>query len=182
MGTTYRFIERPGSPSQVIDWFRSCELSTEDVPTSRGIVFYFSSCGALARNPNGTIDAKCSPVVTVFLPRVVRGSLWTVGEVHFLATPLRKLFPELHKVNASFAKWLRQFDCVFSNEPGGVSTWNYFLEGSTQNYDPPIYGLPSGISALEGGRYFVGDDDPPFVIEKLCSTLRLRGVETNADV
>jgi hypothetical protein len=181
MGTTYRFIERPGLPSQVIEWFRSCKQPTEEVPTNRGHAFHFTACGGLSRDGEGAIDPKNSPVVTVFLPRVIRGALWTVGEVHFLATPLRERFPVLHKVNAQFAKWLLQSECVFSNKPGGASKWNYYLEGSTRNFDPPIYGLPSGLSALQDGRYFVGDDDPPIVIEKLCSALRLRGVETDAD-
>lgn len=52
---------------------------------------------------NGQIDATRSPVVKVFSPQVKRGVLWTVGEVDFLASPLRSLFPELHRVSKDFS-------------------------------------------------------------------------------
>jgi hypothetical protein len=180
MGTTYRFIDRPGLPSQVIDWFRTRNHALEEVQNAHRHTFYFPEFGELMRDGEGDIDSEASPIVTVFLPRVTHGVLWTVGEVHFLATPLRERFPMLHKTSSSFAKWLKSFDCVFSSKPGGEKDWNYYLEGSTRNFDPPIYALPAGFSELQAGRYFVSDDESPLVLEKLRSTLRLRGVDTDA--
>jgi hypothetical protein len=163
MGTTYRFIENPTESSSVLQWFRALPVPPEEMQTQRATVLFFRSFGALA-------------FATIYLPRTVRGALWSVGEVHFLSTPLKERFPELHKINNAFAKWLRQFEIVFSNKSGGVSEWNYYLEGSVTHYDPPVFGLPSGLQAIQNNQYFIADDDNETVIEKVCSSLRLRGV------
>lgn len=180
MGTTHRFIESPGGTSLVIEWFQSTGIPIVEVETKKGHIYYFREFGELEYDSSGAIDFKNSPVVTLFLPRIVRGELWTVGEVHFLSTPLRERFPRLHKVHISFKKWLANFELVFSNKPGGPSMWNYYLEGSTQNDDAPIYGLPSGVSAIQSGRYFIGDGDNNLRVDKICSALRLRGVDFRA--
>jgi hypothetical protein len=114
--------------------------------------------------------------VNVFLPVRKRGELTTIGEVHFLATPL-SAFPGLNKVNKLFRKWLLENPCVYSHRPDFVHEWEYFLEGSAKNWDGDIHALPAGIVALQSGSYFVADCDNDFVLDRVCRSLELRGVE-----
>ena len=131
--------------------------------------------GPLEHHDDGAIDPKTSPVVTIFEPRIRRAVLWTVGEVHFFSTPLRRLFPELHRLSSSFRQWLESQDLVFSNR-GNSNPWNCFLEGSVQNHDSPGYALPGGVEALSNGQYFVAEGDTAFMLDKICKALRLRGI------
>ncbi len=176
MGTTYRYIESPAETSSVLQWFRGLPTPPIEKKTERATVLYFRTFGELSLTDSGSIDTTRSPVVTLFLPRSVRGALWSVGEVHFLAAPLKELFPELYKINGEFSKWLRQFDVVFSNKPNSTNEWNYYLEGSIRNYDPPVFGFPSGIEAIQNGQYFISDSDTDATIGKVCSLLKLRGI------
>ena len=180
MGTTYRFIESPLEQSQIIEWFRSAALDFQEIETKSGYVLYFKNLGELIHTPDGNIDVSNSPIITVFAPKIIRGVLWSVGEIHFLSTPLKQKFPELHKLGSALNKWLRKFPCVYSNKPGIENEWNYYLEGSIRNYDPPIYAFPSGLSALKKEQYFISASESEFVIEKLCNLLKLRGVEATA--
>ncbi len=180
MGTTYRFIESPLEQSQVIEWFRSEASEFQEIETKGGYVLYFKNLGELTHTADGEIDARNSPIVTIFIPKVIRGALWSVGEIHFLSTPLKQKFPELHKLSSALNKWLGRFTCVYSNKPGAVNEWNYYFEGSTKNYDPPIYSFPSGLHALMKEQYFISDSESEFVVEKLCKSLKLRGVEVTA--
>lgn len=104
MGTTFRFIAEPSESSEVMTWFKDLEQPPQIVQTKHHVVLYFSEIGPLVYDSTGAVDSRSSPVVTIFLPRVRRGVLWTVGEVHFLATPLRKKFPALHKLSSRFSK------------------------------------------------------------------------------
>lgn len=153
----------------------------EEIQGKEGLWLYFRQFGPLVTSgSNGAVNPKESPIVSVFLPQIRREVLWTVGEVHFLATPLRDRFPELHKVSTAFGKWLKNFECVFSNKPNFNGEWNYYLEGSVRNYDPPVFAFESGLSALKKGHYFVSESDNSYVLEKLCSSLRLRGIQCKA--
>lgn len=174
MASTYRFIADPSSPQPVVEWLRALPVPPEEVPTERGIVFYFRACGSLSYAADKTVVAEESPVATLFLPRVERGVLWTVGELHFRTTRLRERFPDLAKIQVSFSKWLRSHACV-SLDDASDTEFRYFLEGSVKNYYP-VYAFPSGMAALQAGRYFVGDGDNEHVLDKLCGMLRLRGV------
>lgn len=176
MGSIHRFIADPSEPCEVLGWFRSLPSPPTEVPTERGFTLHFKQCGPLTYEANGRISQKASPVATLFLPRVRRGVLWTVGEAHFLATPLRSQFPDLHKISSAFSKWLVSFECVYSNKRKD-NEFSYYLEGSVKNYDPPVYGFTSGLCALKSGRYFIGDDDNEYVLESICKMLRLRGVD-----
>ena len=180
MGTTYRFIADPSESSEVMAWFRSLPEPPIESAKERGFLLYFKAFGPLAHGLDGTIDVKKSPLVTVVLPQVKRGVLWTVGEVHFLATPLRRSFPALHRLSSAFSKWLSERDCVFSNDRS-ENPYRYYLEGSIGNYDAPVFAFESGLRALQSGRYFVGDDDTDFRLDKLCQALRLRGIECGED-
>ena len=176
MGTTYRFIETPTGTSDVLEWFRRLPSPPEEMPTERGYALHFAESGPLVYGTDGLIDAKASPVASVFVPRVRRGVLWTVGEVHVLATPLRQRFPSLHKLGNAFSKWLSAHECVYSNKRA-ANPFSYWLEGSVQNHDSDVFALDSGLAALKDGRYFVADDDTEFRLDAICSSLRLRGIE-----
>lgn len=177
MGTTYRYIEDPQAHSQLLDWVRSTAGDVEETATPRGILFHFTAYGPLVLADDGHIDALRSPIVTVFVPRVRRGILWSVGEVHILPTPLRRTYPRLHRLCRSFGQWLQQFECVFADGHCPHPEWAYHLEGSVRNHDAPIFALPSGLAALCSGRYFVADDDTEWQLDTLCRTLSLRGIQ-----
>ncbi len=116
MGVTYRYVSRPSNESEVLDRFRSHVANIREVPTPRSRVLYFPDMGPLEHHDDGAIDPKTSPVVTIFEPRIRRGVLWTVGEGHFLSTPLRRLFPELHRLSSSFRQWLESSgSCLFES-------------------------------------------------------------------
>ena len=181
MGTTYRFIADPCEPSEVLAWFRTLPSPPEEIQGNGCLWLFFSKEGPLARaGADGAVDPKQSPVATVFIPRVRRGVLWTVGEVHFLATPLRQRFPGVHKVSSAFGKWLSGHECVFSNQPGFNGEWSYYLQGSVKNFDPPVFALPSGFRALKAGQYFVAEDDTVARLDEVCSSLRLRGIHCSS--
>jgi len=129
-----------------------------------------------AHCPDKTVDIRKSPLVSVVLPQVRRGSLWTVGEVHFLPSPLARTFPPLARVSKRFRIWLAQFPLVFSRANDFESHWDYFLEGSIRNHMGDIFALPEGMQALNEGRYFVADDDNEYVVETVVKSLRLRGI------
>ncbi len=170
MGTTYRFLTTVDEASAVLDWFR--ELPEQPVESVRedGVLFYFRDFGPL------NSDAKKSPVVSVFLPVLKRGVLTTIGETHFLATPL-SAFPGLNRINKRFRDWLSANPCVYSHKPDFVHEWDYYLEGSAKNWDPEIFALPAGMQALQNGSYFVAGNDNDSVLDRVCQSLELRGVE-----
>jgi hypothetical protein len=178
MGVTIRFIDVPGANS-VLAWLRARPEKPEEVATDRSTVLYYRAFGPLTYDAEGTIDTTASPVATLFFPRPCRGALWTVGEIHFLASNMRRTFPGLNRTATELRRWLSSFQCVF--EPGQPTQFAYYLEGSTRNADSPIYALPGGLDALNGGQYFVSDSESDGRIEALCGQLRLRGVEC-ADV
>jgi len=177
MGTTYRFICDPAAPNPVVEWFRALEDPPEEIAVEGGLWLYFRSIGTLAKAADGSVDEKHSPLVSLFLPAVRRGVLWTVGEVHFLPTPLRPTYPRLHAISASLAKWLDTFECVFSTRPGSRNEWDYYLEGSVRNWDSRVYALAGGLEALRRGQYFVAAQDNDPILDGLCSRLRLRGIQ-----
>jgi hypothetical protein len=157
-------------------WFESLDTSITKAATEYGHVLHFRDFGPLAYLPTGSIDANTSPVATIVLPQVRRSALWTVGEVHFRATPLRKQFPQLYKINADFSMWLSSLDCVYSNKRQ-ENPYAYYLEGSAQNEDAPIFAFSSALKALTEEQYFVGHMDNSSRLDTICRTLRLRGVD-----
>jgi hypothetical protein len=175
MGVTVRFLAMEREADLVLNWFRALSSPPRAIATDRGATMHFAELGPLI-GPPGPIDGTSSPVVTLLLPRRRRGILLTAGEVHFLPTPLRKQFPALHEIRRDFGRWLRNFDCVFSrsSRPGD---WDYYLEGSIRNFDSDVFALPEAMAALRAGQYFVADDDTAEVLDRLCKSLRLRGVE-----
>lgn len=133
-------------------------------------MFYFRDFGSLVS------DSKKVPAVSVFLPVQKRGVLTTIGEVHFLPTRF-STFPDLKKINKRFRAWLEKNPCVYSHRPDFVHEWSYYLEGSAKNWTSDILALPGGFAALRRGCYFVAECDGDSVLDRVCRSLELRGVE-----
>lgn len=170
MGTTYRYLTTVDDAPEVLNWFRGLPEQPVETVHDNSFLFLFSTFGPLNSN------WKQSPVVSVFPPVRKRGVLTTIGEVHFLSTPLSR-FPGLNKINRLFRKWLSENPCVYSHKPTFTNEWDYYLEGSAKNWDPEIFAFPAGIEALKRGSYFVAGDDNDFVLDRVCRSLVLRGVE-----
>lgn len=170
MGVTYRFLAPVEEASQVLDWFRNLPEKPIESQRDAGSLFYFREFGPL------DLEAKKSPLVSVITPKEKRTVLTTIGEVHFLTTPL-SVFPGLNKINKHFRGWLRDNPCIFSHRPAFVHAWDYYLEGSTRNSDSDIFALPAGMAALQSGSYFVAADDNETVLDRVCRALELRGVD-----
>jgi hypothetical protein len=179
MATTYRFIADPNEPSPVLAWFREADSPPQETIINGGHVLYFADCGPISYMLDERVDPQSSPIVTLIHPQIKRGVLWTVGEVHFLSTSLRRKFPELQRINATFRKWLSGFECVFGNL-NTESNFDYYLEGSIRNYDSAVYGFASGLTALKQGQYFVDHSDNTDRLNTICKTLALRGIECTA--
>jgi len=182
MGATYRFLAIGEETEVVLDWFRRQPNPPEVLDKPGGQLLYFRAFGPLAVLADGSgIDVRRSPLVSLFRPTRKRGVLWTAGEVHFLSTPLRGTFPPLHSLSRRFQGWLSSFDRVFSRKPSWLGEWDYYLEGSIRNYDAEVFALPQAMQALRRGQYFVGESDGEWVLDKLCRSLRHRGVECTPD-
>ncbi len=117
-----------------------------------------------------------SPVVTLFEPEQQRGVLWTVGEVHFLARRVRSRFPALARVQKQFGIWLAANPVVWDQRDDNGTNSGYYLEGRVKNVAEKVYALPSGQSAYDAGRYFVGHGESNAALDRICGNLRLRGV------
>lgn len=176
MGITYRFIDDPARESPVIEWFRQLAEPPLEVRTERSRVLYFKESGPLQYAADGSIDPQTSPIVIVVLPRVTRRALWTVGEVHFRTTALRRRHPKLHRTANAFLAWISAHECVYSLE-NRSGDFSYFLEGSVRNGDSPVFAFELGVTALNNGQYMVGDSDNDLRLDQLCRLLRLRGVD-----
>lgn len=170
MGTAYRFLAEIDEARLIIEWFRELPEPPTESHHEDGVLFYFDKFGPLLEDP------KSSPLVNVFLPKKQHGVLTTVGEVHFLATPM-KMFTQLAEVNHKFRKWLKKYHLVFTRKADHDNRFDYFLEGSIKNWDSDVYALPLAFDALGKGKYFVNHGDTDHLLGTLCKQLRLRGVE-----
>lgn len=177
MATSYRYVDSPMAPSAVLDWFQCLPYPPTRVQGSNCIWLFFEQEGTLAMNASGEMDPTQSPIVAIIPPRKRRDVLFTVGEVRFLTVSLNRRFPGLQRINSAFSRWLKRFECVYSLQPGSRNDWNYYLEGSVKNYETPIFALPAGLAALQAGQYFIAEADTEFVIDKVCASLRLRGID-----
>lgn len=178
MGKSFYFLEDPDhAASAVLEWFRCQGGRPQETTTEFGVVLYYPAFGPLQRTETGEINADASPLVTLVLPTRRRGILWTVGEVHFRPKNVRSVSPRLNSIQAKFQTWLEAQELVFENRPGAENAFAYYLEGGSQNQSPLIFALPNALAALRRGQYFVADRDNGSVLDRVCQTLRLRGVE-----
>jgi hypothetical protein len=178
VGVTYRFIQSPFESSAVVNWFSTLntEIEKTEVSDENGLVFYFREFGPLAMHDHSNKpDPYKSPIVSIILPKIVKGKIWTVGEVHFLSTPLKELYAPLHKISLDFKRWLTRQECVFSNKPGDELPFGYYFGGDIMNFDSPVYSFPSGIEALSHGQFFISANLTG--IDNLCQRMRLLGID-----
>ncbi|MEG3152926.1 hypothetical protein U1769_23795 [Sphingomonas sp. ZT3P38] len=175
MVASFWFVEDPHESSEVLQWFRALSQPPEETLTATGYTLYFRQAGPLALNNEGTIDGPRSPVVTVILPIIRRGVMWTTGSVHFLPMPVSQ-FPDIAKTRKLFTRWIEERPLAYDPRINAEKPFAYYLEGSSANRGP-LYGLPSGMMALSRGQFFVDELDNDFVLDRVCRTLRLRGVE-----
>ncbi|WP_158299032.1 hypothetical protein [Sphingomonas psychrotolerans] len=175
MPASFWFLEDPREVGGVLQWFRALPQPPEETLTATGYVLYFRQAGPLALNNDDSIDGSRSPVVTVIVPSVRRGVMWTTGSVHFLPTPVSR-FPDIVKVKKLFTRWIEGHPLAYDPHTSAEKPFAYYLEGSAANRGP-LYGLPSGMTALSRGQVFVDDLDNDFVLDRVCRTLRLRGIE-----
>lgn len=177
MGKVYRFLAINEEARMPLDWFAALESMPKIFEVPQGWTVYFDKFGPLKSLDSGEINVKKSPVISIFRPQLKRGILWMAGEIHFLSTPMRRLFPALHLVDKQFHQWLSQFELVFSRRASFNAEWNYYLEGSLRNWDSDLYAFPSAFTALQNGQYFISSHDNDFTLDKICRQLRLRGIE-----
>lgn len=171
MGISYHFLEAPGPDSEVLRWFRRLPEPPEETVTPRGFVLFFRN---VAQLPPDDPEGAESPVVTIWMPQVRRATLWTTGAVHFLTTPISR-FAKMAGLHRSFKAWITSQTLVHDPKRGAENIYDYYLEGAAANR-VELYGLRSGMEALEGAQYFVDPLDNEAVLDRVCRSLRLRGV------
>ena len=175
MAVRYHYLALGEDHQLVVDWFSALpdEVTVDERPDR--CLLYFRAMAAQPLPLNGIVDQKKTPFVFIETPQKKRGTLWTDAEVYFSPTPLKPQFPGLQKISQSFAKWLRQFDLVFSKKNAALSEWLYYLEAGIQNFDEELYALPAAMAALRGGQYFVHHRASAGQLDVLMKSLRLRG-------
>ena len=175
MAARYSYLALEDDQKLVTEWFAA--LNTEMTVNERldRTVYYFRELAKHPLPPTAEIDQEKTPLVFVVPPQRLRGTLLSDAEVLFTPTPLRAQFPALEKISKSFAKWLKEFDLVYSQKAGAASEWNYYLEAGIQNWDAEVYALPSAMAALRSGQYFVHHRATSDRLDVLVKSLRLRG-------
>lgn len=175
MAVRYHYLALEEDHRLVVDWFSALpdEATVDDRPDRR--LLYFRAMAAHSLPLDVTVDQGKMPFVFIEKPQKRRGTLWTDAEVYFSPTPLKPQFLGLHKISQSFAKWLRQFDLVFSQKNAAQSEWLYYLEAGIQNLDNKLYALPAAMAALRGGQYFVHHRASSGQLDILAKSLWLRG-------
>jgi hypothetical protein len=176
LAATYYFLQNPDEPSEVLRWFREQPEAPDEYPKGEATLLFFGQCGQMAFSSDGGVDVGRSPLVTVFKSQVRRQALWTVGEVHFLAARMRTAFPPLEILRQKFHDWLKSHEEVF-DQRSPEDGLGYYLEGSARNVAERVFALPSGLTAIEAGRFFVKHTDNAALLDRICRSLRLRGVE-----
>jgi hypothetical protein len=170
-----RFLDDPAAESSTLSWFREQGLAFEEAAFDWGVLLHFTSAGPYRHLADGSLDSEHSPLVSIHLPRVRHGLLWTVGEVVFLPMPLSQ-FPQLASLRRSFLKWFNEQTLVYDHHPDGPHDFDYYLEGSAANWGP-IRAFPSGLQAIKSERYFVSHRDDEVRLSQLCRKLSLRGLQ-----
>lgn len=156
-------------------WFRRQAETAEEYQNDERILLHYPQFGSLAKKPDGSPDPTMSPLVSIYLPEVRRGALWTVGEVHFLHKAKAR-FHGLDRMRKSFALWFGGFPIVWERSWDREEEYGYYLEGTIRNIAEKIHALPHGMEAFEAGQYFVAEHDNEYVLDRVCKSLRLRGV------
>lgn len=175
MAARYSYLALADDHKLVTDWFAALPAEMTVNERRDRTVYYFRELAKHPLPPTDKIDEDKTPLVFVVPPQRLRGTLWSGAEVIFTPTPLRAQFPGLEKISKSFAKWLKEFDVVYSQKAGAASEWDYYLEAGIQDWNAEIYALPSAMAALRSGQYFVHHRATPARLDVLVKSLRLRG-------
>ncbi|WP_144037694.1 hypothetical protein [Sphingopyxis sp. KK2] len=174
MAATYYFLSAPNDHG-VLDWFRSQTETAEKHSNEVRVLLHYCQFGALAQNADGSFDPSRSPIVSIFFPKVRRGALWTVGEVHFIYKS--KEFPALERLRKRFQAWINESPAIWERKHDGREAYGYYLDGTVKNIADVVFALPSGLTAYEAGQYFVAESDNEGVLDRVCGALRLRGID-----
>lgn len=174
MATTYYFLSAP-TEQDVLHWFRDQPEVAEEHPNDERVLLFYRQFGPLAQNNDGSADATMSPLTSVLFPKIRRGVIWTVGEVHFLYKS-KAGFSDLERLRRRFQKWLQSHPIIWDRRHDGREGYGYYLEGGIKNIADKVFALPSGNIAHEAGQYFVAEGTGDYVLDVLCKSLRLRGV------
>jgi hypothetical protein len=176
MAKTFHFLSAPDE-DDVLDWFRSQSEVAEEHPNSERMLLFYRQFGPLTQKADGSgADPANSPLVSIYKAKVRRSVLWTVGEVHFLYKGASR-FPTLERLRKRFQTWLCDKPIAWERKGDGLEGYGYYLEGSVKNIADTVYALPRGLAAFEAGQYFVAEHDNDAVLDRLCRSLRLRGVD-----
>jgi hypothetical protein len=181
MSTSYFYLATAEDQQMVVDWFSSLGVELGTNENEERIVHYFRTFAKKPMVADEEIDQKATPLVFIEKPRLLRGTLWTDAAVVFTPSPLRSQFPALHRISQAFAKWLRTFDLVYSQEKSGAAEWNYYLEAGIQNWDAKLYALPRAMEALRNGQYFVHRKASSGRLDTLAKLLKLREYHVESD-
>jgi hypothetical protein len=175
MAVRYTYLALEEDHKLVADWFLALAEGKTINDRDDRLLFYFRAMTARPLLVEDKIDPEKTPLVLITKPRKIRGTLWTDAEVLFTPTPLRSQFPALQKISQAFAKWLKQYDLVFSRKNAAQSECEYWLEAGIQNFDAELYALPRALAALRAGQYFVHHRATSGQLDTLTSSLKLRG-------
>jgi hypothetical protein len=175
MASTYYFMSAPNEHG-VLEWFRSQTETAEEYPNADRTLLFYREHGSLAEKEDGSPDPTASPLVSIYAPKVRKSALWTIGEVHFLWKGTKR-FPALERMRKRFQSWLRERPIAWERRYDTLEGHGYYLEGSIRNWAETIYAFPEGKAAFEAGQYFVSQHDNEFVLDRVCRTLRLRGID-----
>lgn len=174
MAATYYFLSDPNDHG-VLDWFRSQPETPEEHSNEIHLLLHYAQFAESAQSPDDSFDPSRSPIVSIYFPKVRRGALWTVGEVHFLHKS--KDFPALERLRKRFQAWINKSPVIWNRKHEGDETYGYYLDGTVKNVADAVFALPSGLTAYETGQYFVAESDNEGVLDRVCSALRLRGFD-----
>ena len=132
--------------------------------------FWFKDFGQLGTS----LDE--SPVVVFYPPRKLADSLWTIGRLLFPQSNLQKKYPQLGMIKKSIAGDLQNGTMLWDWKQPQEGDFKYYLEGSIQNRNYILYGMPSSLPYLKAGGYFVEGEETESILIKLGQVLALRGV------
>jgi hypothetical protein len=85
-------------------------------------------------------------------------------------------FPAIVKIRKMFTRWIQEYPLAYDPHVDAEKPFAYYLEGSAANRGT-LYGLPSGMMALSRGQFFVDQLDNELVLDRVCRTLKLRGIQ-----
>jgi hypothetical protein len=174
MSVKYSYLALEDDHRLVAEWFAGLDEEKTVNDRSDRLLLYFRGMAKVPLPVAVEVDQDSTPLVFIVKPQRVRGTLWTDAEVLFRPTPLRPQFPALDKISRKFAKWIKQFELVFSQKNAEKSDWKYYLEAGIQNFDEELYALPKAYAALQSGQYFVHYRASLHQIDVLAKSLRLR--------